>query len=233
MKKISLPSVNKFEWVRALSVQPRDQITRTEHHIALALAGYLTAAGTGFTTQATLANDCRVSERTVCTALTSLVNKGWLLRRRGRQGLASTYWTRIPADAVPTSSRPTHARTAVDVGDYLKMVANACGLVMIPEAEGSDALTNLTGSLAHILAVIDDRPDDSRRLFESLTEAPLVTARDPAAVLLHRLGQLVRSNPSLLTPTPGAGAGLADVKAAIDLIAKSLGAPIQPDEAGN
>jgi hypothetical protein len=215
MKKISLPSVNKFEWVRALSVQPRDQITRTEHHIALALAGYLTAAGTGFTTQATLANDCRVSERTVCTALTSLVNKGWLLRRSGRQGLATTYWTRIPADAVSTSSRPTHARTAVDVSDYLKMVANACGLAEIQIVDGSDAITNLTGSLAHILAVIEDRPDDSRRLFESLTEAPLITARDPAAVLLYRLGQLVRANPHLLVPTPEIGASAADVEAAV------------------
>ncbi len=225
MKKVFLPSVNKFEWVRALSVQPRDQITRTEHHIALALAGYLTAAGTGFTTHATLAGDCRVSERTVCTALTSLVNKGWLLRRRGRQGLASTYWTRIPADAVPTSSRPTHARTAVDVGAYLKMVANACGLAEIQNVKGSDALSNLTGSLAHILAVLDDRPDDAGRFFESLTEAPLVTARDPAAVLLHRLGQCVRSDPSLLTPTPSAGEGLAEVNAAIDLIAGSLRHP--------
>jgi len=222
MKKVSLPSVNKFDWVRSLSIQPRTEITRTEHHVALALAGYLTADGTGFITHTKLANDCRVSERTVCATLTSLVKKGWLLRHSGKQGRATDYWTRIPTNAMTPESAPVKAHTATDVAAYLKVIATTCGIEAITEVPGSDALERLTGALAHILAVNETRPDDAHRLFENLTEGPLDTARDPAAVLLHRLGQLVRTDKYLLVPTPFVGESRSAVDAAVREMVTSL-----------
>lgn len=222
MKKVSLPSVNKFDWVRALSIQPRTDITRTEHHVALALASYLAAGGTGFATHTKLANDCRISERTVCAALTSLVKKGWLLRHSGKQGRATDYWTRIPPNATTPDTTPAKAHTAADVTAYLKVVATCCGLDTITEVPGSDALERLTGTLAHILSVTAARPGDAHRLFAYLTEGPLDTARDPAAVLLHRLGQLVRTDKNLIVPTPPAGAAADAVTAAVQHIAEAL-----------
>jgi hypothetical protein len=200
---LPLPSVPKFDWVRALSSQPAASITRSEHHVALALAGYLNAAGHGWVTQARLAADCRLSERTICSALTSLVKGGWLLRESGKNGKATNYWTRVPAGAAATR-QPRKGRSPAEVQEYLKVIATACGLERIEEIEGSDALKRLTGSLAHILRNLDDRPDDARRLFERLAEGPLNTAHDPAAVLLHRLGIILRADRTLL---PGAGQG--------------------------
>lgn len=222
MTNVFLPSVNKFEWVRSLSAQPREQISRTEHHVALALAGYLNVTGTGYKTHEVLAADCRVSTRTVCSALTSLVNKGWLLRRSGKQGRATDYWTRIPKSATTPDTFPANAQTAADVAAYLKVIASTCGIAAITEVPGSDALKRLTGSLAHILTVTATRPDDARKLFEYLTDGPLDTARDSAAVLLHRLGQLVRTNKSLLIPTPAPGPAIDVVNAAVQQVAQGL-----------
>jgi DNA-binding FadR family transcriptional regulator len=215
---LPLPSVNKFDWVRALSAQPSSIVTRTEHHVALALAGYLNQHGTGFVTHARLASDCRVSERTVCTALSALVSKGWLLRHSGKAGRASDYWTHLPADAAPPQPA-RHARNSrVDVENYLTVLAQQCGLPKIMAVPGSDSLERLTGALARTLAAIADRPDDISRLFHRLTEGSLASANDPAAVLLHRLGQIMRADATLHRSTPcGDTAGRQLVEDAVDV----------------
>lgn len=215
---LPLPSVNKFEWVRAISAQPLSTITRTEHHIALALAGYLNQHGTGFVTHARLASDCRVSERTVCTALSAIVSKGWLLRHSGKAGRASDYWTHLPVDAAPTQT-PRHTRKGrVDVENYLTVLAQQCGLPRIMAVPCSDSLERLTGALARTLAAIADRPDDISRLFHRLTEGSLASANDPAAVLLHRLGQIMRADATLQRSTPNVDeAGRQHVDNALDV----------------
>jgi hypothetical protein len=222
--KSTPPSVNKFSWVRSLSAEPADQISRTEHHVAVTLAGYLNQHGTGFVTHAKLARDCRFSERTVCGALTSLADKGWLLRRSGKRGRATDYWTQIPDRIANAESTEASGGSQVQVEEYLSVVASRCGLKEIPAIPGSDSLQGLSGALARILADITDRPDDVSRLFRNLSEAPLTSANDPAAVLLHRLGQLLRAEPNLQRATPNSESrtGQKVVAEAIEVLTRAL-----------
>ena len=76
---------NKFDWIRAIS-DPNSGLTSTQHHVALALSQHLNVEGKGFVTQAQLAIDIRMCEKTVNDALTALADMHWIERVPGRPG---------------------------------------------------------------------------------------------------------------------------------------------------
>jgi hypothetical protein len=214
---------NKFEWVRALD-DPSSGLTSTQHHVALALSGHLNAKGTGFVTHAQLAIETRMSERTVCAALTALADAHWIERTPGKMGHATDYriarkfgWTPTSKEDRPKRPRRKRRRPADPDGET-KARALLSGIYATTgiDVERANDDTPVTRRLIGVLRrhLNSDAADGSgtTKIINVLTETSLGTAHDPAAVLLTRYKKAMRMYPHL-QPVSNAEQPLDDVVA--------------------
>ncbi len=198
---------NKFEWVRALD-DPNSGLTSTQHHVALALSGHLNAKGTGFVTHAQLALETRMSERTVCAALTALADAHWIERVPGRPGRATNYtitkkygWTPTPEEEKAT--RPRRRRRPADPEGREKAISFIAGVYRetdVDPARASDdtqVANRLIGVIRrHLNSAVGDAATLApiRRV---LVETSMASVNEPAAVLLTRYQKALRMYPHL------------------------------------
>jgi DNA-binding transcriptional MocR family regulator len=193
---------NKFEWVRAFSAC-NSGLTSTQHHVALMLAEKMNVEGTCFVTHAQLAAATRMSERTVCAALTALADMEWIERTPGRVGRATTYciarpggWAPPAETAPPTRRRREPAdQTDVDAARrYLASIYTETGIDAGRVADDSPTTRRLLGVLRrHLTHVRNAALDDKVRAV--LVEGNLMSAKDPAAVTLNRYKRALRLYP--------------------------------------
>lgn len=199
---------NKFEWVRALD-DPNSGITSTQHHVALALSGHLNIAGKGYVTQARLAMETRMSERTVCAALTALADLHWIERIPGKVGRATEYtiarkfgWTPTPKVERPVrpvrkKRRPADPDGEAKARTYLGVIYASTNVDV--ERANDDTVTTrrLIGVLRRHLNSDATEGSGAMKMTSVLIETSLETARDPAAVLLTRYKKALRMYPHL------------------------------------
>lgn len=193
---------NKFEWVRALD-DPNSGLTSTQHHVALALSGHLSAQGTGFVTHAQLALETRMSERTVCAALTALADAHWIERTPGKMGHATDYkiackfgWTPTPKEnrSAPQRKkrRPADPEGEAKARAFLSGIYAATGVAIERANDDTPVTRRLVGVLRRHLNSDAASGSGTTKIVNVLTETTLETARDPAAVLLTRYKKALR-----------------------------------------
>jgi hypothetical protein len=196
---------NKFQWVRAFSAL-NSGLTSTQHHVALMLADKMNVDGECFVTHARLAQDIRMSERTVCEALTALADMEWVERTPGRAGRATTYrmarpagWE-PPAPDAPPPGRESN-RQPVNPADHERAHRYLVGLyaetgIDLHRADDDTATTRrLLGVLRRHLTHQASSPSGRDKVRAILVETSLTTATDPAAVLLNRYKKALRLYP--------------------------------------
>ena len=231
------PASFKFDWARALGRATAKETSR-EHHVALTLQQRMDLHGLVFgASHEVIASECGVSERTVCSALSALVKRGWLLRKSGRKGFTTTYLAMIPPDAQhlvemkpKTKKReldPTHVLPET-IDTYLLWLYEKWGFDAAHLAQDDiEGVTNGLRSVVkcHLEAVTD--PIERSKAFSFVVSDPLPQARVPAAVFMSRFKDLYQAyphlKPSRVTPTeqkpnPEAQALVADTVA---LVAKN------------
>jgi hypothetical protein len=207
------PFKDKFDWIRALN-DPNSGVTKTQHHVALALSQYLSTAGRGFVSHERLALDTRMSERSVCAALTALADLHWIEKEPGRVGWATTYAIARRFDWQPTPKDDLHttARKRVPNPRDPEGASKALALVKkIYEATEVDpALADLTDQATKRLRGVLRRQLNSpasdksglAKMWEFLTETSLADANNPAAVLLTRYQKFLRHYPHMRPKQP-------------------------------
>ena len=233
------PASFKFDWARALG-RCTTKPTSRDHHVALTLQQRMTVRGlVTETSQEKIAIDCGICERTACTALTSLVARGWLLRKPGRKKKTSIYLAMIPADAqhlVAITPKKKKQELELDPNYvlpesidtyllwlYVKWGFDAARL----EQDDNEGATNGLRSVVkrHLEAVTD--PIERSKAFSFVISDPLPEARVPAAVFMSRFKDLYlayphlkpsRATPTKQKPNPEAQALVADTVA---LVAKN------------
>jgi hypothetical protein len=194
---------DKFDWIRALN-DPNSGITKTQHHVALALSQYLSKAGKGFVTHERLALDTRMSERSVCAALTALSDLHWIEKEPGRVGWATTYviarrfhWTPTPKEEVSASVKrrvknPRDPEGANKALALLKRIYEATEVDPALAELTDQATTRLRGALRRQLNSPASDNSGLAKMWEFLTETSLADANNPAAVLLTRYQKFLR-----------------------------------------
>lgn len=195
---------DKFAWVRALN-DPNSGLTSTQHHVALALSEHLSREGKGFVTHATLALETRMSERTVCSALTALAEQHWIERIPGKVGWATTYtiakkfgWTPTPVDQLPKRPRRKR-RQMLDSNEYesaknlLRQIFSATGIDPAQADLDDHATSRLLGALRRQLNSVASDRSELAKLWQALTETSLSGVGNPAAVLLTRYKSFLKT----------------------------------------
>lgn len=204
---------NKFDWVRAIS-DPNSGLTSTQHHIALALSQHLNIQGSGFTTHAKLALETRMSERSVCDALTALADMHWIERTPGKVGRTTNYkstkkfgWEPTPNDELLTRPHRKPRRPADPDGERKarQYIADIYSITNVERELANDA-TSITRRLVGVIRrqMNSAAGDDASlaKLRTVLAETSLETANDPAAVLLTRYKKALRLYPHLRPVAP-------------------------------
>jgi len=211
------PASFKFDWARALG-RSTVKGTSRDHHVALTLQQRMTVRGlVTETSREKIAIECGVCERTVGTALTSLVARGWLLRKSGRKNETSTYLAMIPADAqqlVEVTTKKRKRERELDpnyvlpesIDTYLLWLYVKWGFdAERLEQDDIEGVTNGLRSVVkcHLEAVTD--PVERSKAFSFVISDPLPQARVPAAVFMSRFKDLYQAyphlKPSRVTPT--------------------------------
>jgi DNA-binding MarR family transcriptional regulator len=199
---------NKFDWIRAIS-DPNSGLTSTQHHVALALSQHLNLTGSGFATHAQLALDTRMSERTVCAALTELADMHWIERTPGRVGRATDYviarkfgWETTPKAEIPKRPR-RKKRSRQGSADnsaarrFLAGIYTDTGIDPTLAEADTEATGRLIGALRRQMNSLESDQQGLQKIREVLVETSLESAHDPAAVLLNRYKKALRTYPHL------------------------------------
>ena len=225
------PFPHKFAWVRALS-DPNSGITSTQHHVALALAEWLNQEGEGYVTHRQLAIMTRMSERSICDALTALADARWLERQPGKVGRATTYriakkpgWKPTPKEEMQSHGKRKR-RTPVnkDVQELARKlimsVYSQTGIDQSTVDNDTETARRLLGVMRRQCSSPASEGSGLHKIYEVLIDGELTTAHDPAAVLLARYKKALRNYPHLrpvkeieLVP---------EVRAAIDAVIKGM-----------
>lgn len=225
------PFPHKFAWVRALS-DPNSGITSTQHHVALALAEWLNQEGEGYVTHRQLSIMMRMSERSICDALTALTDARWLERQPGKVGRATTYRIAKKPGWKPTPKEEMHShgkrkrRTPVnkDVQELARKlimsVYSQTGIDQSTVDNDTETARRLLGVMRRQCSSPASEGSGLHKIYEVLIDGELTTAHDPAAVLLARYKKALRNYPHL-RPVKEIEV-VPEVRAAIEAVIKGM-----------
>lgn len=228
------PFRNKFDWERALNAT--DTISPTAHHVAVTLAGFMDKNGKAYVSRAKLAAAVKRSIRTVDYATLVLETQGWIRRRKGTRGRATTYWMAAPENheswsvvaqqeqphLTDTQTSSVRDNTLRGLG-FVRRALEDTGIDPAAVDFRSDSISRLVTVIARQMSSDAGDQNSLQVLYGHMTQGSLVSAGDPGAVLLYRYAEALRLHPRLRPRRPEAFVASTEVMDIISKVASRIG----------